>query len=206
MDISWPIALSGALAIVGGVAVVALRPALMRLIDRTSRVGKDGATFDRTQERPKEPPVTLSFDDLMRTPVSASILEREKDLSQRLSGFDLKTDEEKIRVLTRALATSFVTGDFNVVAHIIFGSQVRLLVTLTSTPGGIEVKDALPIFADAVIRFPQLHAERSFDVWLHFLELRQLILRKDARIDITRYGSDFLKHLVDARLTYDRNG
>ena len=63
----------------------------------------------------------------MRQAVSSSVLEREKTIEQQLDNFGLKTDAEKISVLSRVLANTRIELEFNNIAYIIFGSQLSLL-------------------------------------------------------------------------------
>src|SRR5690606_166533 len=92
----WPVVVCILAIVIGIAALLVLRPALMRLIDRMSKVGRDGAVFERPQEGAKAQPV-LSFDEVMRWPVSVSVLEREKNISTQLDTFSLRSDEEKIK-------------------------------------------------------------------------------------------------------------
>lgn len=177
----------------------------MRLLDRISKDGKDGVSFERPQER-GEPQAPLSFSDLMKLPISATALERETFIEQQLQTFDLKDDKEKIAALTRALATTRIEMEFNNVSGVIFGSQITLLVQLSSTKLGIPITKAEEIYEQAQNTFSALHENRSFSDWLDYLLAHNLVVQKDNNLDITQTGTDFLKHLVDARLAYERIG
>lgn len=195
--------------VAGIVAVIALiifyKP-IARLIDRISGASRDGITFKQPQEVGEVKPALISFVDLMKEPVSASILEREKTVHNQLQAFNLKNEEEKISVLARALATSRVALEFNNIANVIFGSQVTLLVQLSGTHNGITQNQAELIFEQAKTAFPELHGERKLEDWLMYLHSNNLITSIENRIDITQFGTDFLKHLVDSRMAYNRYG
>jgi hypothetical protein len=195
--------------VAGVVAVIALamfyKP-IARLIDRISGASKDGITFERPQEVGEVKSALLSFTDLMKEPVSASILEREKTIQNQLQAFNLKNEEEKISVLSRALATARVALEFNNIANIIFGSQVTLLIQLSGTHNGITQNQAEIIFEQAKTAFPELHGERKLEDWLMYLHSSNLITLTENKIDITQFGTDFLKHLVDSRMAYNRYG
>ena len=195
--------------VVGVVAVIALvvfyKP-IARLIDRISGASKDGITFKHPQEVGEVNPALVSFIDLMKEPVSASILEREKTVHSQLQAFNLKNEEEKISVLSRALATARVALEFNNIANVIFGSQVTLLVQLSGTHNGIAQNQAELIFEQAKTEFPALHSDRKLEDWFMYLHLNNLITSIENRIDITQFGTDFLKYLVDSRMAYNRNG
>lgn len=188
------------------IALVMFYKPIARLIDRISGASKDGITFERPQEIGDVKPALLSFTDLMEEPVSASILEREKTIKIQLQSFNLKNEEEKISTLSRALATTRVTLEFNNIAHAIFGSQVTLLVLLSGTHNGITQNQAETIFEQAKTAFPELHSGKKFDDWLMYLHSNNLITSTETKIDITQFGTDFLKHLVDSRMAYNRYG
>lgn len=197
----WP----GVVVICVIAALLILRSAFMGLIGRVSKAGKDGVSFDRPQER-SDPHVELSFDVLMKLPISATVLEREKLIKEQLQTFGLKDDAEKIGLLTRTLAITRIESEFNNIAYVIFGSQVSLLIQLTSTSRGLPLSIAQELFNKAQADFPYIYEERSFEDWFNYLQSSNLLTHKDSKIDITQTGTDFLKHLVDARLTYERKG
>ena len=201
----WPSVVCVAAIVVGIVALFVLRPALVRLIDRTSKLGKEGAVFERPQESTKAQPA-LSFEEAMRLPVSASVLDREKTILAQLSTFALRSDEEKIKVLIRAFATTRIALEHNTAAYTIFASQLRLLIALNAAPSGLLIEEIERFYTEARAAFPDLYANRSFDDWLGFVISQNLVVRRDRRLEIAQFGSDFLKHLVDAKLTCDRRG
>ena len=198
----WPLAI----IIISIAAILILRPAFIRLIDRISKADKRGITFDRPQERGNLQTTLLSFDELMKLPISASVLEREKIIKINLQKFNLKDDTEKIEVLVRSFAISRLEIEFNNISNAIFGSQIYLLIQLSSTTQGMTLTQAEIIFIQAKDRFPALHENRTLIEWLNYLIVHNLIIRTDEKIDITQYGTDFLKYLIDARLAYERHG
>jgi hypothetical protein len=202
----WPIAIGSALAIIGVAALFVLRPALLRLVDRLKRVGKTGADFSQTQDPNETPPPKLSFDDLMRGAVSQTVLDRERDIAGYLGSFSLRTEDEKIKVLIRALASTRIAAEFDHISRIIFGSQLRFLVELSSTPDGIKVSGAEYLFEEAKSAYPAYHADREYAQWVGFLLHFALIRQSNDSYDITQIGTDFLKHLLDTKSAYQRNG
>ncbi len=192
--------------VLGLFAILAFRSPLARLIDRTTKVTKDGATFERAQEPPEAPPKQVSFEQLMKEPVSVSILQREDSIRQALDQFELKTDQERITVLIRALGKSRVESEFHNASHIIYGSQLGLLVHIAGTPTGVTLAEATTLFETAQAQFPELHAGRSLQDWLKYLELAGFATVIGETIDITQYGTDFLKYLLEARLAHERYG
>jgi len=205
---NWPIAIGSALTLIGITALLVLRPALLRLIDRVKRFDKTGADFGHTRDQdPNEtPPPKLSFDDLMRGAVSQTVLDRERDITGYLGSFSLRTEDEKIKVLIRALASSRIAAEFDHVSRVIFGSQLRFLIDLSSIPDGIKVGRAEEMFEEAKAAFPDIHTEREYAHWIGFLMHFGLIQQLNDAYDITQIGTDFLKHLIDTRNAHNRYG
>ncbi len=179
---------------------------ITRLIDRISKADKTGVSFESPQERRSDnKPSALPFPELMKAPISATVLAREDYLNNQLQELHLQNDTEKISVLIRVAATSRVEAEFNNISHIIFGSQIDLLVQISGTPDGITIQQANDFFKVIQESSPDIHGNRKFEEWLHYL-LASGLATQTEKIDITQYGKDFLKYLVDARLAYRRNG
>lgn len=203
----WPAVVVVCIVILGIAALFILRPAFAKLVGRTSKVGKDGISFESSQERGSDnKPVLLSFPDLMKAPISATVLGREDYLKDQLHSLNLQNDKEKIEVLVRIAASARIEKEFSDIAHTIFGSQLDLLVQLSGTPSGFQIERAESIFKQAQETYPDTHKNRTIEEWLKFIISNNLITIENNKIDITRYGSDFLKFLVDARLAYQRHG
>jgi len=204
----WPATIVIGAIIIGIPALFIFRQPIIRLIDRISKADKTGISFaESPQERGNDnKPTPLSFVELMNSePLSATILEREKSIKEQLQNFDLKNDTEKIEALIRVTAMSIIETEFTNIAHTIFGSQLDLLVQLSGTSISIPFNRAELIFKQAQETYPDLHGNRSLDDWLRFLLSKNLISTSENKIDITRFGSDFLKFLIDARLAYPRH-
>jgi hypothetical protein len=198
----WP----AVVLILGFVAMLLFKPAIDRKIAGITKASKDGVSFERPQEGGEQQPPLLPFVEIMKQPISPSALEREQTIEQQLQAIGLKTEVEKISVLTRVLATTRVELEFNSIAHIIFGSQITLLVQLVGTKNGISRQQAEAIFEQAQQTFPELHGGRKFEEWFAYLQASNLVTFNEDRIDISQFGKDFLKHLVDAHMAHNRYG
>src|SRR5438132_6397422 len=126
----WP----SVVAILGIATLLILRQAWIGLIGRISRISPTGASFERPErmQEGRNPQGALSFQDLMKIPISASVLQREEIIKQQFHGLNLKNDVEKMEILVRAFAMSRIEMEFNNISNFIFGSQVTLLVQLSS--------------------------------------------------------------------------
>lgn len=202
----WPAVAVICIIILGTLALFLLRPALLRLVDRTKKVGKDGLTFERPQEGGKPEVALLSFDELMKFPITASVLDREKYLKTYIQTLNLKSDSEKIDVLIRTLSYSRLEVEFNNISHFIFGSQINLLIRLSGISQSLSLPQAETIFNQAKDKFPTAHETRTVNDWLNYLITHNLITQTPEGINITQYGKDFLKHLVDTNQAYERYG
>jgi hypothetical protein len=202
----WPTVIGVCIIILGIVAIIVLRPALLRLIDRTSKAGKDGLTFERHQEGGKAQPTLASYDELMKLPITSTVLSREKSTEELLQSLNFKEDKQKISLLVRAFSSTQVMLEFAKISSLIFGSQLNLLIRLSGTQQGLNLNQTEEIFKQAQEKFPDLHKNRTVDEWLNYLLTNNLITRTTEKTDITQYGADFLKHLVDNRIAYERYG
>ena len=196
--------------VTGVVAVIALvifyKP-IARLIDRISGASKDGISFERPQEGggDTQPPL-LPFEELMKLPMSPTAIDREKFVENKVKELGFKTEAEKTAAMVRQFAITRIEFEFNNIAHGIFGSQVSLLVQISGTKTGLAKPEAAAIFEQAQKTYPDLHSSKKFDDWFAFIINNNLVAFNEDRIDITQYGKDFLKHLVDTRQAHQRYG
>ena len=192
--------------VLGFVALLLFKPAIDRKISGITGASKDGVSFERTQEGADPQPAPLSLIEIMKHPISATVLEREQVIEKVIQSSGLQTDKERVSVLVRALATTRIELEFNSIANIIFGSQINLLVQLVGTRSGISRQQAESVFEQAQKSFPELHGSRKFQEWFAYLQASNLVTFSEDRIDISQVGKDFLKHLVDLRMAHDRYG
>ena len=192
--------------ILGFAAMLLFKPAINRKIAGITKASKDSVSFERPQEGGEPQSALLPFVQLMKEPISPSALSREQPINNQLQSFGLQTDIEKIVVLVRVLASTRVELEFNNIAHTIFGSQVVLLINISGTSYGVTHKNAEAVFNQAKKTYPDLHENKTIQEWLTYLVNSSLISIDGDRIDITQYGKDFLKHLVDTRQAHQRYG
>lgn len=195
-----------AAAVVVVIALLIFYKPISRLIDRISGASRDGITFERPQEGADVTPAPMPFLEIMKLPISPSALEREKMIEKQAQALALKNEAEKITILTRVLAHTQVELDFTKIANTIFGSQVTLLVQLVGSRSSIPRQQAETIFEQAQKAFPDLHSGKQFDNWFAFLQSANLATSINSQIDITQFGKDFLKYLVDSRIAHNRYG
>ena len=192
--------------VVAFIALLIFYKPIVRLIDRISGATKDGISFERPQDGGEAQLPLLPFVEIMKHPMSPTSLEREKFVENQLKTIGLGSDGEKIAAMVRVFAITRIELEFNNIAHTIFGSQISLLVQISGTKSGITKQEAIAIFEQAQKAYPELHGGRKFDEWFVYLTNSNLVAFNEDRIDITQYGKDFLKHLVDTRQAHQRYG
>jgi hypothetical protein len=200
---AWPMAIF-AIAVA---AFFIFKPAFIRLIDRISRVSKNGGIECSQEGRgPQRLPALTSFDEIMRIPITATVLSREKTIESTLEPINLRDEKQKIAILIRSLAMVRTELEFYSTSATIFGSQLYVLLQLSAPTQGLKLAQLETIFKQAQDKFHDLHKNRTFNEWFDYLLSKNLITRKDENFDITQYGTDFLKYIADAKLAYERLG
>ena len=200
--VNWPIVT----IVLGGIAILAFRPALSRLIDRLKSASKEGIQFERPQDSAGSV-VSLPFVEIMSLPLSPSAALREKVIDEQLHALPIQEPIQQAKALIRVLAITRVNLEFTNIVLRIFGSQITLLNHLSALPQGLTIHEATAVFLLAQSSFVELHAHRTVDEWLAYLTTSQLVAASEpATITITQYGRDFLKYLIDESLTFPRYG
>jgi len=203
MDIFiWP----AVALLLGLVAIREFKPAIVKKIAGITSATKDSVSFERSQEGAELQPAPLPFVEIMKHPMSPTALEREQFVDKQIHSLGLATDSEKIAALVRVFAITRIEFEFNNIAHTIFGSQVALLIQISGTKNGITRQEANATFEQAQKEYPDLHGGRKFEEWFSYPLNSNLVTFVADRIDITQYGKDFLKHLVDTRQAHQRYG
>ena len=81
----WPAVAVICIIVLSLAAFILFRPAFIRLIDRISKADKSGVSFDRPQEGGMTETSLPSFDELMKLPITASILDKKKNILSPIS-------------------------------------------------------------------------------------------------------------------------
>ncbi len=203
ISLNWPLSA----LIFGVIALWMFRADIGTKIRGITRAGKDGVSFERPQDGggDTQPPL-LPFEEIMKLPMSPTAIDREKFVENKINELGFKTEAEKTAAMIRVFSITRIEFEFNNIAHIIFGSQVSLLVLISGTRSGITKQEALAVFEQAAKTYPDLYSNRNFEEWFGFLVNNHLVAFIEDKLDITPYGKDFLKHLVDTRQSHLRYG
>jgi hypothetical protein len=202
-NLIWP-----AVALILGLAALLLfRPAINKKIAGITHATKNSVSFERPQDggSDDQPPL-LPFEETMKLPISTTAIDREKIVEDKFKSINFGTEADKTAAAIRLFAITKIELEFSNIAHEIFGSQLNLLIKISGTRSGVAKQESIDLFEQAQNNFPDFHTNRSFDEWFSFFVKHNLIAFNEERIDITTYGKDFLKHLVDTRQNYQRPG
>lgn len=133
-------------------------------------------------------------------------------LDQRINGICAEFDSRGIEpgqreeLLIELLAGALTRESWERIYLLIFGSQVRLLLSLNQSPGGLPERDVRAIYQAPVTQQHELYQQVPFESWIAFVETTGLVSRNGENYVLTPYGRGFLKYLVAQGLTFERFG
>ncbi len=139
-----------------------------------------------------------NVDDFYKTYDNALLIEFETNIRNQTNQYPSGQIRENI--LIRLMATLIIYDLFERTWLNIFGSQLKALQRLSTTP--LSLAELRQYYEDGVINNTQFYEKYSFEQWLTFLRNWVLILQQD-KIEITVRGREFLKYIV--HVGYDVN-
>lgn len=192
----WPVAI---VIIVVGVVII-LRKSISKVLEKARHISKDGIIIDPTpQQKIVDENIenkVYSYEEIMRELDSTSILNKEKSILKSLVQISFKDDKEKIKVLTRHLAATNVSFEFEGVIKTIWGSQIRLIKLLNTRKDKIALDDCKQFYENGKNEYPETYKNYSFDKYMEYLKDSTLIEIDNTSCLITDFGEDFLVYLV----------
>lgn len=213
---AWPICICVTVLVLGLFLLYRHHDAIDRFIDRTRHVGRAGVTTSDTtalaaQSEAKEPVAKPSAaNELLKSFDNQLLVEQEKLIADFLEQRNIRGDDERVRVLTRYLASSYIVTRFEDIYHGIFGSQLRALEMLNaSAPHGLPIATVVAWYELGKAGYPSLYGENdeyTFDRWLDYMRRMTLIATVDNKIHATAFGNEFLKYLIQNTYTLDKRG
>jgi len=79
----------------------------------------------------------------------------------------------------------------------IYKSQLLMLLEMNRKGGWMSLADAKIYYDQAVIAYPAIYSNYSYEQWLDFMKQRQLFIHHPSNmLEITIHGKDFLKYLT----------
>ncbi|RKR12491.1 hypothetical protein CLV91_2623 [Maribacter vaceletii] len=127
------------------------------------------------------------------------IIEKETKISE-VDGYQNKL--ERLQKYSKLLV---MFKSFERVYDSIFGSQIRFLQRLNHT--SVESKTSLKLYYDnASKNYPEAYKSYTYDRYLKYLHRNGLIIMEenDENIQITFFGKDFLRYLIEANLSLEK--
>jgi hypothetical protein len=109
------------------------------------------------------------------------------------------------KLLIQSVATWQANHEYARLARFIFGSQLEILLYLNSHPNGENWENLRTGFYDkAAQNFPETFKSYTFEAYMAFLGISQLVKRDDQRVTITPRAKAFLHYLVASGDTMPR--
>ena len=142
----------------------------------------------------------------MDAATSGVLKTKEKLVRENLAKIATKTEDEKIRLLIRSLASSYLLGEFNQISRAIYQGQLEILVKMNAAPAGVRDADARLFYDEVKLKTGKFYDGYSYDQFMGFLTKNNLSTFREGLWFIAEYGDEFLKHLVTTKQTYPRIG
>jgi len=191
--LAWPLVVF----ILGIITIITFKKSIERLIDRTQKVSKSGLETSQTIQIIGDKHTLSKAEQLLKEFDNALIVKMEHEIVEWLEKAEVKSSDEREKVLIRYLAGLTVTALFEKVYSLIYGSQIGVLQFLNSAGSkGVEINFIQPWFEQAAAREPEWYSGDTPDRWLSFLEVYQLITKTNTNIVITLEGREFLKYII----------
>jgi len=161
---------------------------LTSLIGRIREVGKEGIKVGAEPIQPESTDIDSKSTNLIKAFDSA--LKREME---SLIYTDLKdegfTDKNKTTdVLVQHLAAVQLQLKFELIHQIIWGSQVKLLNFLNSSPTPIDKNGLFPFYQSASVQYPDAYNNYPFENYLNYLEQSELVVVNNSQYQISEFG------------------
>ena len=187
---AWPLAVVA----LGVVFMGVFRRPIIRFIDRTRSVSKDGVrAYEYPQPTARKPDALAEFLETYHNPL---LLEVEDALEGEIKNLGLTDPADIRKALSKELAANRIVRWFEAAQYQIFPSQVAALTYLNAQPGPIPEDGLRGFYEKAAADFPLLYVERTFDQWFEFLTTQQLVANGDGGVRISVAGREFLQWRV----------
>jgi hypothetical protein len=150
--------------------------------------GQDASNLDKILAKFSE--TTLSkVEKIIENETQISTVEAYQNKYERIYKYS------KLLVLVKSLEKVYET---------IYGSQIKLLQKLNSSH--LETKNDLKIYYDNAVKInPEGYKNYAYENYLNFLYQNSLIeIDDNDNVNITDYGKDFLRYIVEANLSFEK--
>lgn len=190
--LTWPV-----LALIG---IMVFRKEVKALLLRTTEVGgilKAPLAKSQIASSEREP------NELLARLTGPLVQERRQLIEEECKKQNVLSRDE---FLLHHLAVALIFFEFERTYRLIFGSQLRLLQALNSTPSLESAEINTFYFLPAKQTQSDFYGNYTFDQWLAFLTDTGLVEGKESKVFITIKGKEFLKHLVQFSYPTEKPG
>lgn len=189
--IAWPVVV----LILGLVTVFLFRTQFSAFIGRTKKVGKGGIeTFENQPTQPTNE--EKGIEEFFRGFDSPLLVEAESLILKDLGDRKIEGSGDREKALVRSLASTTIVLHFERVYGLLWASQLACLRYLNPRDQGTQVTDIVPFYDLARATYQSLYENYSFERWLAFLRISNLVREVDSHVFITVGGREFLKYLI----------
>jgi hypothetical protein len=200
--LAWPVTA----LILGIFAFLLFKKPISRLIDRTEKISKDGVQARSGQDQIKESSIS-KVDEFMKSYDNPMLVEQEKLVKNNLDNLHPRDEKEREIILIRSVASLVLIYSLEKTYNSIYGSQILALHFMNDKQASSLVTETInQFYEDAKIKYPSYYANYSFENWLHYMVVTNLIQRNGNDIGITIRGREFLKYLLDQGYNFVKAG
>lgn len=158
------------------------------------------------QEAKEIIPKPSNVDALLKGFDNKMLVDFEDVIIEILKQNEINSSADRERYLIRHLASAWVTQFLEYVYNTIFGSQIQALQILNQNPTGLPVQLVKMWYDVGKAGLPEVYENWSFENWLNYLETSMLISVSGESVQITAFGNEFLRYLVQNQKTTAKLG
>lgn len=178
-----------------------LRKSLLDLINRISKIGYGKLAAETSATKQNASETTLLENETVQQVLGSysyeTISKFVKIVNNESKIEVLHDDPEKVRILHKYSQAILLIHTFERLYNVIFGSQL-LILDMINTNNSTTKSSLEPYYLSATKQYPNFYANYSYDSYFEFLLTQELItITSDGFCQITFYGRDFLKFLVE---------
>jgi hypothetical protein len=198
--LAWP----AVVLILGLIALFMFKRNIAGRIDKIHKIDRIGMQIGSEQAQSLPEAKGSSFQELMDLASSPLLRERENNIRDALKARGISNEQESIKVLIRALASSQLTLQWEQIERGIFGSQVVILVEMNTKHAGLPVDVLRKVYDEMAKKYPSTYDGYTFDQYVGYLETNRLMTKGGDGYQVTLEGKEFMVWLVQSGRTYQR--
>jgi hypothetical protein len=190
--LAWPAAVLTAL-------LIFRIPLTGLLTTRSIKVGTAGIQLEIPAQSSSAPVTVYDVDKLFQdsNPLLKPYLEKIHTMIKAYLDERKKyTTLDDVALLTYGLIDSFGALRIERINYLIFGSQISALHAIQQAGGHCSIDNVRQYYVQAAAAYPTTYATYTFDQWLSFLQLNELIEVAENWVKLTPDGSAFIPYIA----------